>query len=445
MPRESLLTEQARENPASDLIGLLARPAPRLAMAFAAGQAAWPSVKWVRAKVQAQRQYTVKVVGSDEIYDRVHDWVLTLLPPARRRALIAYTAMAQYGSKALRAIDPDDDDEDWALGHEPGTEAGGRCLGLRYDGSRQQVIVVRGHKIKVAVHEDGRLADGKEGAALKPPEICFTASSERGREAVLAEIAMILQRSRTTDRKPSFYLAGSWGGWERIHELPARPLESVILPEDQRERLVADLGAFLRAESEYVRRGIPWHRGYLLEGRPRTGKTSIARALAGHFGMDVWFLSPNDIRKDGDLMRMISRVTPRSMLVIEDADVFGAAKERVQEDDGGDGVTVSGLLNCLDGMATPHGLVTVMTSNFPERLDDALVQPGRVDVREYFGLAGPVQAARLLAYYYSREPLSTLLVNNLPPLSPAAIIEACKRSSSPEEAVASLERDHALA
>jgi len=70
--------------------------------------------------------------------------------------------------------------------------------------------------------------------------------------------------------------------------------------------------------------------------------------------------------------------------LLEDVDVFHSATER---DDEGSGVTLSGLLNALDGIATPRGLLTVTTTNDPSALDVAVIRPGRVDLSEQFGYA----------------------------------------------------------
>ena len=66
---------------------------------------------------------------------------------------------------------------------------------------------------------------------------------------------------------------------------------------------------------------------------------------------------------------------PSGMLLLEDIDVFHAAARR--DDDAGS-ITLSGLLNALDGIATPHGLLTVLTTNTPEVLDHAVVRAGRM-------------------------------------------------------------------
>lgn len=54
--------------------------------------------------------------------------------------------------------------------------------------------------------------------------------------------------------------------------------------------------------------------------------------------------------------------------------------------DGLNRVTFSGLLNCLDGVASTEARILFMTTNYLERLDPALVRPGRVDVKEYIGM-----------------------------------------------------------
>lgn len=54
--------------------------------------------------------------------------------------------------------------------------------------------------------------------------------------------------------------------------------------------------------------------------------------------------------------------------------------------DGLNRVTFSGLLNCLDGVASTEARILFMTTNYLERLDPALVRPGRVDVKEYIGI-----------------------------------------------------------
>jgi hypothetical protein len=403
---------------ASDLIAILRERAPRLALAFAAGQAAMPAYDWARRQVRERRTYSVKISGADDAYDDVHAWVLSLMPPGERRALTAHTA-----TRRDSGLIADSDARDTAP-----------VLRLRYDGSREQAIRIAGHRTRVSVIDADREAMNRDGGAWKPPEIMFVASTAEARQAVLTEIGRLLADAHSAERKPVFRMLGNWGGWDKFDDLPPRPLESVILAEGQIGRLVADVERFRAAEADYVRRGIPWHRGWLLSGPPGTGKTSVARAIAGRFGMDIWYLPLGDLKKDGDVLRHVGRVTPGSMLLLEDIDVFRAATER---DEDGDAVTLSGLLNALDGIATPHGLLTVLTSNNPDALDPAVARPGRVDVTEHLGLADASHAARLMSHYYG-IPVAAGDLHGIAETAPASVIEVCKRHDTSEAAIGEL-------
>jgi hypothetical protein len=407
-------TESPASGGASDLITTLLHRAPRVAMTIAAGQLAWPAAKTLHGKVRERTRYTVKVPATDDIYDDLHEWVLGLLPPGQQRALVAWTSKRGDGPTAYSDDSP---------------RRSAPRVRLRYDGSREQAVTIAGHRIDVVV-SDGE-AGGKNEGYWKPPEIMFTMSSLAAQQALIGEINEVAQRSREAKRQPRFRMLSKWGDWQALDDLPVRGVDSVILADGQMDRLVADVAGFLDGEQDYVRRSVPWHRGHLYEGPPGTGKTSVARAVASHFGLDIWYLPLADVQKDCDLLNAINRIGPRSMLLMEDVDVFHAATERNDDD----GVTLSGLLNALDGIATPHGLLTVLTTNTPEILDRAVIRPGRVDLIEHFGLADGDQVARLLARWYGEACPGADEVSGI---SPAQVVEACKRHDNPETALADL-------
>lgn len=68
-------------------------------------------------------------------------------------------------------------------------------------------------------------------------------------------------------------------------------------------------------------------------------------------------------------------------------------------------VTFSGFLNALDGVASSEERIVFMTTNHLERLDAALIRPGRVDVLQLIGDASPSQARRLFCQFYSEPDL----------------------------------------
>jgi len=77
------------------------------------------------------------------------------------------------------------------------------------------------------------------------------------------------------------------------------------------------------------------------------------------------------------------------------------------------GVTLSGLLNALDGVSSREGRVLFLTTNHPDRLDPALIRPGRVDLKLELGHAVPDQARRLFLWFYQDCGLSSCALESL--------------------------------
>jgi mitochondrial chaperone BCS1 len=197
----------------------------------------------------------------------------------------------------------------------------------------------------------------------------------------------------------------SWGTEWRPFGSPKRkrPLDSVVLEEGLAERIHADITAFLDARTWYLDRGIPYRRGYLLHGPPGTGKSSFIQALAGALDFNIAMLNLAEAGLTDDrLTHLLSKVPPRTLVLLEDADA--AFRNRRQADaDGyrGASVTFSGLLNALDGVASAEERLVFLTTNHVERLDDALVRPGRVDLSVRLGEATPWQVERLWDRFYA--------------------------------------------
>ena len=68
------------------------------------------------------------------------------------------------------------------------------------------------------------------------------------------------------------------------------------------------------------------------------------------------------------------------------------------------GVTLSGLLNVLDGIHSREGMITIMTSNTPDSLDPALIRPGRIDRKVLFGYASAEVTAKLFIHIFEKAP-----------------------------------------
>ncbi|KAH7368208.1 mitochondrial chaperone BCS1 [Plectosphaerella cucumerina] len=181
-----------------------------------------------------------------------------------------------------------------------------------------------------------------------------------------------------------------------------RPLGSVVLDEGVKEGVVADVRDFLARQQWYVDRGIPYRRGYLLYGPPGSGKSSFIQSLAGELDFSVAMVNLSEMgMTDDKLAFLLTKLPKRSILLLEDADA-AFVNRRQRDTDGYSGATVtfSGLLNALDGLAAGEERIAFLTTNHIDRLDPALIRPGRVDMTVRIGEATRFQAAQMWDRFY---------------------------------------------
>ncbi|EFQ36419.1 hypothetical protein CGRA01v4_10468 [Colletotrichum graminicola] len=181
-----------------------------------------------------------------------------------------------------------------------------------------------------------------------------------------------------------------------------RPLGSVILDEGVKEGIVEDVKDFLGRQQWYVDRGIPYRRGYLLFGPPGSGKSSFIQSLAGELDFSVAMINLSEMgMTDDKLAYLLTKLPRRSILLLEDADsAFVNRRQRDADGYSGASVTFSGLLNALDGLAAGEERIAFLTTNHIERLDPALIRPGRVDMMMRIGEATRYQAGQMWDRFY---------------------------------------------
>lgn len=235
-------------------------------------------------------------------------------------------------------------------------------------------------------------------------------------------------------------------GWlhpqESDRKQPGRSIASVVLPRvistdnkqglDQAEALLEDAREFLASESWYSERGIPYRRGYLLHGIPGGGKSSLIMAVASELRLPIYMLQlSSELISDESLNSLLQHGMhdPPTILLLEDVDLLHAAtlnrtnasehreaqelaedssvlelrrgKDAAWKRKGGGRLTLSGLLNALDGPTATTGRLLFMTTNAKHRLDPALIRSGRIDYEIEFKHADREQICRFLTRFYS--------------------------------------------
>ncbi|KAB5516678.1 hypothetical protein DKX38_027326 [Salix brachista] len=223
------------------------------------------------------------------------------------------------------------------------------------------------------------------------------------------EIAVRNRQRKLYTNNPS----DNWSGWKStkwshvVFEHPAT-FDSLGMETKKKEEIKKDLIKFSKGKNYYAKIGKAWKRGYLLYGPPGTGKSTMIAAMANFLDYDVYDIELTTVKDNSDLRKLLIETTGKSIIVIEDIDcsldLTGQRKKREKDENGDETdeekdpiskkkkeakeegkrtskVTLSGLLNFIDGIWSACGgeRIIVFTTNYVDRLDPALIRRGRMD------------------------------------------------------------------
>lgn len=190
--------------------------------------------------------------------------------------------------------------------------------------------------------------------------------------------------------------------WTSVAFKHPATFDTIAMEADLKNKIKMDLDAFVRGKNYYHRLGRAWKRGYLLYGPPGTGKSSMIAAMANYLHYNIYDLELTKVNDNSELRMLLMQTSNKSIIVIEDIDCSldlsrhsGVSDEderqKGNDDDDDNGhesgkVTLSGMLNFIDGLWSSCGeeKIIVFTTNNKNRLDPALLRPGRMDMHIYF-------------------------------------------------------------
>lgn len=244
---------------------------------------------------------------------------------------------------------------------------------------------------------------------------------------------------RERDNRTTIYVPNGENDWTNIADIVKRPFDSVILDKKVKDTLVARLDDFYTKREWYVNRGLDHKLCIVLHGPPGTGKTSIVKSLAGKYDADLYNLNITEMT-DKSLRNAIASVRPGSFVLLEDFDASTAVKSRKTQAtpnvgmisdspvdvskppkpaappapltlpqldnmmlEGFSLLSISGVLNALDGVVGLDNIVVIMTTNHLEKIDSAILRKGRVNLIIEIGLLSDESVKEYINYSYGEQ------------------------------------------
>ncbi|KAI0441870.1 BCS1 N terminal-domain-containing protein [Xylaria telfairii] len=373
-------------------------------------------------QVETYFMSVVDIRTDDEIYNILMAWVASQRFSQGARRFVVNTSLSSRSWFLWRWDDEDEDEDEYEYGNGQLSEKKKKkalsytpSFGSHYFWYRGRLLLFR------------RTANREQNSFMLVSEREEISISCFGRDPWILKELLLEAREKYIEKdehKTQIYRGttkamSSEPSWQRCMSRASRPFSTVILNEKTKKELVDDVSDYLNPITQrwYANRGIPYRRGYLLHGPPGTGKSSLSLALAGFFKMRIYIVSLSSVNATEEVLgNLFAELPRRCVVLLEDIDTAGLTHTR--EENGkpnnsppennddmepgqvtrGNGDTnsnpntsfrlsLSGLLNILDGVASQEGRILIMTTNHVEKLDKALIRPGRVDMIVEFGLA----------------------------------------------------------
>lgn len=248
--------------------------------------------------------------------------------------------------------------------------------------------------------------------------------------------------------------------WCAIPFRSGRVFSSVFLKDRQEISLEEDLKQFLNSEARYKSLGASWNRGYLLYGPAGTGKSSTIKAFIRTAKWHTYWINLSNYQNSDELCASLISIPEHAILLFEEIDTQEISRydddtknkkaDNIQDlktpvnpnplddiqstlikhlgDTKNNAKDKLGLLlNLLDGLLAGHGRIIIMTTNHVDRLDAALIRPGRIDVKIHMDYIDFDQCKRMLEFYYPKQFIPTNIFEHIHEwnVSPAKISGIC--------------------
>lgn len=302
---------------------------------------------------------TITITSTDEIFGWVEHWLYTETP---------------YGEKCRRMrvrTNPTTETKDWR--YYDGDDADTTELSV---GEGKHYIMYKGFPVKI---QRTMLTDAKSGSEKINESIRISSFSRK----IIIDIFDNIKDMAVNKDDLDVFVCSPSGAKILVKGVSPRRLDTIYTADGKIDGVCNTIEHFMNNRETYISKGIPWRIGLMLHGPPGTGKSSLARALATHYNRPITVINIASLN-DNTLLDIMNGISQNSIVLMEDVDCVDSTLDRSKADSAQrvsmSGVTLSTLLNVIDGVIAPEGRILIMTTNHIDKIDPALTRPGRVDM-----------------------------------------------------------------
>lgn len=234
---------------------------------------------------------------------------------------------------------------------------------------------------------------------------------------------------------------------------PKRKTDCELMLSKDKQQVINKIAYFLNNEEEYHKKNKPYKEGLILYGQPGCGKSFFIAQLASMFDLNIYYMNLNNFSTESEFLKAIISINNPAIILIEDIDANKNLSPRKASHDktkvqdklkevaisaknslpNNNGLTLSTVLNVLDGILSQEGQITIITTNYLDKLDPALIRSGRFDSRIEFKLLTKKEVIKFINTWYNRTDCFDL--KNYQAISIADLSNICNRNNTRQKAI----------